>query len=60
MNSPTPAEIKAMRDRLNLSVRDAAEIAKVGWRTWYAYEDGTRRMPERTWEYFLIKNGLEL
>ncbi len=39
----TPTGIRALRERLGLTVEQAAARIRLSRRTWYAWEDGTRR-----------------
>jgi DNA-binding transcriptional regulator YiaG len=41
----TPAQIKKMRVERDVSIKDAAELVGVNWRTWVGYERGEYELP---------------
>ncbi len=47
VNIPTPAQIKAFRERSGKPIEDLSEAVGVGVRTWFHWEAGTRR-PSRS------------
>lgn len=63
-STPTPAQIRASRESLQLTQADAAEIVHSGVRSWQQWEAevGTadhRRMHPAFWELFRIKTGVQ-
>jgi DNA-binding transcriptional regulator YiaG len=66
MKSPTPAEIKQAREKiqaaLGLGITEAqkycAELIYAGHRTWQHWEKGDREMHQAFFELFKIKAGL--
>ena len=58
-DSPSPADIRAARDRAGLTQQQAAELAGVDRGTWARYEIGMRPIPLPTWRYWLHIVGLE-
>jgi len=57
ITKPSPNQIKAARERAELSQQEAGYMVHVGIRTWQRWEYGERGMPLATWELFLIKTG---
>lgn len=51
-------KIKHLRQRLGLSVADAAKQVRIDRRSWQRYESGDRKPPHGLLELFCIKNGL--
>ena len=59
---PTPAEVRAARDRAKLTQTEAADNVSASLRAWQAYEDdnnsdNARSMHPGLFELFLIKTG---
>ena len=52
-----PADIKALREKYNLSIAEAARMVYVSERNWRRWESGDRAMPEAALELFKIKAG---
>jgi DNA-binding transcriptional regulator YiaG len=60
ISNPTPAEIRAARDRAGLTMKEAAELIYSTLRTWQDWEaegDTNRRMHPGLFELFQIKTG---
>ena len=65
VRQPTPAEVRAARERSGLTQAQAASIVsgavKVPYRTWATYEaetaSGRRAIPLPAWELFLLMTG---
>lgn len=62
--NPTPAEIRALRERLGLTQAQAAALLYSNARTWENWEaplesPENRRMHPAMWELFRIKTGSE-
>ena len=57
MQSPSPAEIRAERERAGWTKETAAAAVCVSLRAWQAYEAGERRMPAATWMLFTLLTG---
>lgn len=55
MNSPSPAEVRAVRMENHLTQVAAAAMVHVTPNAWEKWEQGARRMPPATWELFLLK-----
>ena len=53
-----PEELKALRNKLGLSVAKAAGQVHVTARSWSRYEDGTRPIPDGVIHLFCILNDL--
>lgn len=58
--NPSPAEIKAAREAVGMSMVQAAKVVYCATRTWEDWESEKvdRRMPPAEWELFCIKTGL--
>ena len=59
-SSPSPADIRAARERLQLTQTRAAAVVHRTLRAWQGWEapigsTGHRKMPRDSWELFLIK-----
>lgn len=54
-SNPTPASIRALRERANLTPADAAAMIHASARAWQQWESGDRRMHPAFWELFRIK-----
>lgn len=65
IKQPTPADVRAARERIGLSQAEAAALIspaeKAGYKTWAGYEtDGggnARVIPLPVWELFLLLTG---
>jgi hypothetical protein len=57
MQSPSPDQIRAERERAGWSKETAAAAVCVSLRSWQAYESGSRRMPAATWLLFTLLIG---
>lgn len=55
MTPPLPSAIRAARKAARLTQAQAAELVSVALSTWGKWEAGTHRMPQATFEMFLIK-----
>ena len=55
MQSPTPDEISAARDRADLTQTQAAHLVHGTMRAWQEWEAGNRKMHPGLWELFNIK-----
>ena len=53
--SPSPNEIKDLRNFFGLTQSEAASQVHVQLRAWQWWEAGQRKMPVGLWELFLIK-----
>lgn len=58
--NPTPAQIRALREREGLTQTQAAELVHTGWHTWQKWETDDsdpnhRRMLPAVWELFQVK-----
>lgn len=53
--SPSPSEIKDLRNFFGLTQSEAAFLVHVQLRAWQWWESGNRNMPVGLWELFLIK-----
>jgi DNA-binding XRE family transcriptional regulator len=51
-------ELKAHRERLGLSLAEAAAQVHVSPRTWARWEDGTRHVPESVVHLFCVLNKI--
>ncbi len=49
-------ELKKLRQRLGLSVAEAARQVAVAGRSWYRWENGSRKMPEGALKLFKLIN----
>lgn len=58
--NPAPDAIRARREALRLTVRDAAALVYATPTKWQAWEYGTARMHPGLWELFRLKTGAEL
>ena len=58
--SPTPADVKAVREALGLTQTEAGEILHASWRTWQDWEAGKRKMHAAFWELLCLKTGWEV
>lgn len=54
---PLAETIKATRERILLTQKDAAALVYVDLRTWQKWEAGERAMMSAVWELFLLKTG---
>lgn len=54
---PLAETIKATRERIHLTQKDAAALVYVDLRTWQKWEAGERAMMSSVWELFLLKTG---
>lgn len=54
-SNPTPASIRALRERANLTPADAAALIHASARAWQQWESGDRRMHPAMYELFYIK-----
>ena len=54
----TRQELKTLRDKLGLSVAQAAEQVHVSRRTWERYESGDRHVPEAIVHLFCVVNRI--
>lgn len=57
MTTPTPAEIRAVRELAGLTQTQAAELIYSKLRTWQGWESGEAAMHAGLWELFCIKTG---
>lgn len=55
MERVSPAEIRALRERMHLSQTAAAELIHCALRTWQQWEAGDRQMHPAFWALFLKK-----
>lgn len=55
---PTPVEIRAAREGVGLTQSAAAEMTRVGLRTWQQWEAGDRRMSLTAWDLFRVRARL--
>lgn len=55
--NPSPKQIKVLRNSLNLSQTEAADILYCTLRGWQEWEAGNRRMHPAFWELFNIKSN---
>ena len=51
-DSPTPAQLKKLREKSGLTQSDAASLLYVSLRTWQNWEAGTHEMHPAHWEVF--------
>ena len=56
---PTPKEVLAARQSLELTQAQCAELIHSDRVTWARYEGGTRQMGELEWRYFRHVAGIE-
>ena len=56
--NPDPAEIKAAREQVGLTQRQAAELIYMTERAWIKYESGERRLHPQHWESWRYKARL--
>ncbi len=57
---PSAAEVRAARDKLELTQEQCAELAGYGaQQRWDEIEAGTRTMDPWRWKYFLHRAGIE-
>lgn len=59
MQSPTPNEIRAARERAGLTQTQAAHLIHGTMRAWQEWEAGNRKMHPGLWELFCIKVAQE-
>lgn len=52
--TPTPADIRAARERAGLTQAQAAATVCVGIRNWQQWEGGERKMHPGLWKLFLL------
>ena len=55
----TGRELKALRNKLGLSVTKASRQVEVSARSWQRWESGAQQIPEGALKLFRIVNGLE-
>lgn len=55
--NPTPAEIRAARERTGLTQAQAADLLHVDLRSWQKWEGGERSMHPAFWELLRLKLG---
>lgn len=53
------SELKALRNKLGLSVAKASVQVHITQRSWSRYESGERPLPEGVVELFCIKNNVK-
>lgn len=51
---PEPGEVKALRERLKLNVKEAAKLMNISRRTWERYESGSQKMNKSSWFFLLL------
>lgn len=56
--TPSPADVRAMREDAGLTQKEAAAEVYVDLRTWQKWEGAERTMPAGLWELFLLKTGV--
>lgn len=54
---PTPAEIRATRKKLKLTLQKVADLLKITRNTWWRYEYGLTEISYSTWTLFLLVTG---
>lgn len=52
---PTPDQIRASREAVGITQREAAGLVCVESRTWQRWESGDRSMSPALWELFTLK-----
>jgi hypothetical protein len=62
--SPSPEELKAIREKLGITMEQAAKLVRSAPKTWKGWEQpvgtpGHRRMPVAIWELFVAKTVLD-
>ena len=55
----TGRELKALRNKLGLSVTKASRQVEVSARSWQRWESGAQQIPDGALKLFRIINGLE-
>lgn len=55
--APTPAQLRAARERAGLTQTQAGAVVHVTLRAWQLWEAGQREMHPAFWELFQIKTG---
>lgn len=55
--SPSPEEIRHLRDSMGLTQTEAGALIYSALRAWQQWEAGDRRMHPALWELFLVKTG---
>lgn len=55
LKSPSPAKIRAAREKAELTQTEAGELIGAKLRTWQDWESGARNMPAAKWELFQLK-----
>lgn len=55
--SPTPAQVREMRDQIDMTQEQAAAFVHSSTRTWQAWELGQNPMPMAIWELWHLKIG---
>jgi DNA-binding transcriptional regulator YiaG len=58
MKTPSPDTVRTLRTSLQLTQKEAADLAHVSTRAWQWWESGKREMPISTWELLVIKAGI--
>jgi len=53
--SPTPEEIRQLRENANLTQDEAAKLVHSTWKSWQKWEYGERPMHPTFWELFCRK-----
>lgn len=54
-SNPSPEEIRAARDALGLTLKEAAALIYCSLRAWQDWESGERRMHPASWDLFRIR-----
>lgn len=54
------AHIRALRERLGLTQREAADLVYVQVQAWSQWERGVAQMPVAAWELLLLKSGMPI
>lgn len=57
LKKPSPAQIRAARERAGLTQTEAGQVVHANLRSWQKWEGGERGMHVGFWELFLIKTG---
>lgn len=58
MNTATPGNLRALREKFGWTQAEAACLVHVTTRAWQWWESGERQMPEGLFELLLIKADL--
>jgi DNA-binding transcriptional regulator YiaG len=59
ISTPTPAQIRMVREQAGLTQTEAARMVHAGLRAWQHWEMGDRTISLATWELFTLKVGIE-